>query len=209
VDRKIGGARNNSPVDGPASDNRSVVPCGVIVTNSGGSVRLITPRARHWLREYFDGPRRLHDALPVILERWIRQELTGKPEAAVHLHSPLVRQCDGRRLIIRLLSAPNLCLLIFEEEQQLALRAAGAPLALTRRQSEILSWVVEGKTNPAIAKIVGCSPRTIQHHLSRIYRKLGVETRTAAALMSYQAARALDPRSKVEPAPTDEGHMAH
>ena len=65
-----------------------------------------------------------------------------------------------------------------------------APLAefvrrygLTRRESEVLSWVVEGKTNRETAIILGLSARTVQIHLKNVYRKLGVETRTAAAAL--------------------------
>jgi DNA-binding CsgD family transcriptional regulator len=57
--------------------------------------------------------------------------------------------------------------------------AAGAPL--TAREREVLEWVAAGKTNRDIAAILGAKPRTIEKHLERIYEKLGVETRTAAA----------------------------
>jgi DNA-binding NarL/FixJ family response regulator len=41
--------------------------------------------------------------------------------------------------------------------------------------------VPEGKTNGEIGTIPGPSPRAVAKHLERIYRKLGVETRTTAA----------------------------
>ena len=53
--------------------------------------------------------------------------------------------------------------------------------ALTAREREVLRWLSAGKTDRDIAAIVGCSHRTVQKHLQRIYEKLGVETRTAAA----------------------------
>jgi DNA-binding CsgD family transcriptional regulator len=55
--------------------------------------------------------------------------------------------------------------------------------ALTAREHEILHWVREGKRDPEIAIILAISPRTVNHHLASIYRKLGVETRTAAAFI--------------------------
>ncbi|MBI4591064.1 MAG: hypothetical protein HY725_19735 [Candidatus Rokubacteria bacterium] len=42
--------------------------------------------------------------------------------------------------------------------------------------------------NDEIGAILGTSPRTVQKHLERIYQKLGVETRTAAAARARQAA---------------------
>jgi DNA-binding CsgD family transcriptional regulator len=53
--------------------------------------------------------------------------------------------------------------------------------SLTAREREVLEWVAAGKTNRDIAAILGARPRTIEKHLERIYEKLGVETRTAAA----------------------------
>lgn len=52
---------------------------------------------------------------------------------------------------------------------------------LTERESEVLLWVARGKTNRDIAEILGMSPRTVNKHLEHIFKKLGVETRTAAA----------------------------
>jgi DNA-binding CsgD family transcriptional regulator len=56
-----------------------------------------------------------------------------------------------------------------------------ADLGLTPREIEVLRWVVEGKATSAIATIIGSSVRTVHKHLERIYRKLNVENRTAAA----------------------------
>jgi DNA-binding CsgD family transcriptional regulator len=58
-------------------------------------------------------------------------------------------------------------------------KPAGTPL--TAREREVLEWVAAGKTNRDVAAILGAKPRTVEKHLERIYEKLGVETRTAAA----------------------------
>ena len=56
-------------------------------------------------------------------------------------------------------------------------------LVLTHREKEVLKWVTHGKTNPEIAIILGISRRTVCFHLNNIYQKLGVSTRTQAAIM--------------------------
>ena len=56
----------------------------------------------------------------------------------------------------------------------------------------MLWWVVEGKTNREIGMILGRSARTIQIHLNNVYRKLGVETRTAAAALVLRTSLARD-----------------
>ncbi|WAC20925.1 helix-turn-helix transcriptional regulator [Luteolibacter sp. SL250] len=47
----------------------------------------------------------------------------------------------------------------------------------TRREAEVLDWLREGKTGPEIAIILGCGQRTVESHVLRIYRKLGVSKR--------------------------------
>ncbi len=60
-------------------------------------------------------------------------------------------------------------------------RASFKSCSLTRRETDVLQWVTEGKTNAEIGIILDASPRTVQKHLEHIFEKLGVETRTAAA----------------------------
>jgi DNA-binding CsgD family transcriptional regulator len=67
--------------------------------------------------------------------------------------------------------------------------AETAEVPLTPREREVLDWVAAGKTNRDIATILGASPRTVEKHLERIYEKLGVETRTAAAMRVVKRVR--------------------
>jgi DNA-binding CsgD family transcriptional regulator len=55
------------------------------------------------------------------------------------------------------------------------------PVTLTDRESEVFSWLREGKRNGEIATILGCAKRTVEKHVENILRKTGAETRTAAA----------------------------
>jgi len=54
---------------------------------------------------------------------------------------------------------------------------------LTRREHDVLVLVADGKTNRQIAERLTLSPRTVQKHLEHLYDKLGVRSRTAAAMM--------------------------
>jgi len=56
----------------------------------------------------------------------------------------------------------------------------GARQGLTQRESEILSFVVNGLSNRAIATKLVIGDETVKTHLSSIYRKLGVSDRTGA-----------------------------
>jgi len=53
---------------------------------------------------------------------------------------------------------------------------------LTAREAEVLRWVAAGKSDAQIGAILRISARTVQKHLQSVYDKLGVESRTAAAM---------------------------
>jgi DNA-binding CsgD family transcriptional regulator len=54
------------------------------------------------------------------------------------------------------------------------------PAGLTPRQLEVLRLVVEGLSNEQIAEQLYLSKKTVEHHISAIYSKLGVGSRTKA-----------------------------
>ena len=56
-----------------------------------------------------------------------------------------------------------------------------------RRQVQILRLLVTGRTNRQIGARLQISPDTVRNHLTRIYRKLGVTTRTQAAVRARRA----------------------
>ncbi|WP_408614492.1 response regulator [Celerinatantimonas sp. MCCC 1A17872] len=57
---------------------------------------------------------------------------------------------------------------------------------ITERESEVLYWLANGKTNREIALILSVSPRTVNKHLELLFPKLGVENRTAAAAIALK-----------------------
>jgi DNA-binding NarL/FixJ family response regulator len=57
---------------------------------------------------------------------------------------------------------------------------------LTKQETVVLGLVAQGRRNTEIASELFISPRTVEAHLSRIFSKLGVSTRTQAALYALQ-----------------------
>jgi len=53
---------------------------------------------------------------------------------------------------------------------------------LNDREVETLTWAARGKTSAEIAQILGLSKRTIDFHIDNARNKLGVTTRTQAAI---------------------------
>ena len=59
--------------------------------------------------------------------------------------------------------------------------ASSSPTPLTPREVECLRWVLKGKSDTDIAKILGISNTTVHFHIERVKKKLDVRTRTQAA----------------------------
>ena len=63
-------------------------------------------------------------------------------------------------------------------------------LGLTAREAETLLWVAQGKSNADIAAILGNSEKTVKKTMGQIFEKLGLESRTAAALRAVEVLNA-------------------
>jgi DNA-binding CsgD family transcriptional regulator len=64
--------------------------------------------------------------------------------------------------------------------------AAASRYGLTARELEVLALLVEGISNPEIATTLFISQKTVRNHLTNIFGKLGVESRTAAATLALR-----------------------
>lgn len=53
---------------------------------------------------------------------------------------------------------------------------------LTEREKEVLELIVQGKSNPQIAKELVLSIHTVKAHLESIFKKLGVHNKVQAAV---------------------------
>jgi DNA-binding NarL/FixJ family response regulator len=60
-------------------------------------------------------------------------------------------------------------------------------LGLTARETEVLNWIAQGKTNYEIGVILSACTGTICKHVEHILCKLDVKNRTAAAATAFAA----------------------
>ncbi|MBT2281935.1 response regulator transcription factor [Priestia megaterium] len=73
----------------------------------------------------------------------------------------------------------------FKEKQSFsALSSASAKAILTEREQDILQAVAEGATSKKIALDLDISERTVKAHLTNIYTKLGVTSRSQAVAVA-------------------------
>ena len=87
----------------------------------------------------------------------------------------------ARAAFIELGAAPEL-----DEVEALVARARPRPHDLTPRELEVLRLLSSGSTNRAIAERLTVSERTVDRHVSNIFAKLGVSTRSAATAHAFR-----------------------
>lgn len=70
--------------------------------------------------------------------------------------------------------------------QPLAQGSVPEALLATPRQRDILNLLAKGKSNKEIARILGVSTHTIKNHLSKIYKRWGLNNRTQAVMKASE-----------------------
>lgn len=58
---------------------------------------------------------------------------------------------------------------------------------LTPREREVLSHIAEGLTNHEIAELLGIAEKTVKSHAGNLFAKLGVDSRTQAAVLAKES----------------------
>jgi len=163
----------------------------MIILNGKRRVRWMTEPARHCVAEFFgDLPQRANH-LPAPLERWIKQQSLARPNKGAAVRSSTAIERNGEQLVLHLVTDKRERIRLLRLEKQ---RPAFSPrslerLGLSRRETEVLFWLAQGKTNAGIGTTLGLSRFTVRTHLEHIYQKLGVQTRTAAAALAYGESR--------------------
>jgi CheY-like chemotaxis protein/DNA-binding CsgD family transcriptional regulator len=168
----------------------------ITVRASDGKLMWQTPLARGLLMAYY-GTSSPQTPQPVV--DWLRRHLK---EAEQQIEPPrLTAELGPRRLTFRLHQqignddeGGDWLIVMREVSDSAVIEAMSLSFKLTAREAEVLYWVVKGKINRDIAEIVGASPATVKKHLERVFAKLGVETRTAAAGMAMNRIRQLNPQ---------------
>jgi DNA-binding response OmpR family regulator/DNA-binding CsgD family transcriptional regulator len=157
-----------------------------------GEVRAVwqTALARGLMQTYFDAP---GGQIPPLVLDWLRQESALASQGREPRQLAIER--DARQLVLALQQRTgddDLLIVMREVSDAAVVQALVQACKLTLREAEVLYWVAKGKTNRDIGDILGSSPATVKKHLERVYVKLGVETRTAAAGIAMGRLRQLN-----------------
>ncbi len=164
----------------------------IAVRAGDGKLMWQTPLARELLMAYY-GTAAPKTPQPVV--DWLQRHLE---DAKRQVEPPrLTAELGPRRLTFRLhrqTGDDDWLIVMREVSDSAVIEAMSLSFKLTAKEAEVLYWVVKGKINRDIADILGSSPATVKKHVERIFAKLGVETRTAAAGMAMNRLRQLHPQ---------------
>jgi len=168
----------------------------ITVRVSDGKLMWQTPLARDLLLAYYGTSAPL---TPDPVLHWLRRHVA---EPALLTEPPrLSIEVACRRLTFRLHQqigdsegGGDWLIIMQEVSDESVIGAMGLCFKLTPKEAEVLYWVVKGKINRDIGDILGSSPMTVKKHLERVFAKMGVETRTAAAGMAMSRIRQLHPQ---------------
>jgi len=101
-----------------------------------------------------------------------------KPDGLRRIGDAIRRVRDGERVVDP--SLEQAAVLELGRFARQARETSEAVAALTPREREILSLLAEGLTMRQIGRRLAISPRTVETHVAKLYRKLGVRSRVQA-----------------------------
>ncbi|HEU4421438.1 MAG TPA: response regulator transcription factor [Pilimelia sp.] len=160
--------------DMPALHARAAYARGAVHL-ADGTPEAALPALRHAWRLWRD--------LDAPYEAACARVLVGAACRALHDEDTAAMEFDAARQVLAQLGAiPDL-----NRTNALTRKAAVRDVAgLSPRELEVLRLVAAGKTNQAIAAELFISDRTVARHVSNIFTKIGVGSRTAAAAYAFR-----------------------
>ena len=197
----LGAARRARQDASQASEARNALDAfgyaSITVRAAVGRITWQTPLARELLHSYFG---EASPWIPEVVQTWLRRHVLGAEPPPVE-PPRLAIERGARRLSLRLHQQAgdsegggDWLIVMREVSDAKIIESMSLAFKLTAREAEVLYWVVKGKINRDIGDILGASPATVKKHLERVFAKLGVETRTAAAAMAMNRIRQLHPQ---------------
>lgn len=130
-------------------------------------IRKAQPDARVLMLTTYDGDEDIHRAMAAGASGYLLKSIPS-----IQLEAAVRAVIEGRQYL-----PPAVA-------ERLAERAAFQ--VLTARELEILALVARGLSNKDIARVLAANEFTVKAHVRNILAKLGVETRTEAAILAVQ-----------------------
>jgi len=157
----------------------------MMATDARGGLLWSTPLAEQLIARLSPGwdPRRME--LPAELRSAVERLLARRDPTGASMR---IERPNGslELVVIAYYRNDEVLIRLNELNPQQDARRLHQQLRLTPREAEVMLWISYGKSNSDISDVLNISPRTVQKHLERIYEKMGVETRSAAAAIAIR-----------------------
>ncbi len=147
----------------------------LLSVNQLGEQNWATPQAYTLLAKAKLNVAQIYNVAAMQIKRWLEHDPdVGNSLNLIDLSYPIT---------VKIMSQQNneWILKIIDGERATGPSVLKQELLLTERESEVMFWIANGKTNREAAEILSMSPRTVNKHLEQIYTKLNVDNRTSAA----------------------------
>lgn len=159
----------------------------LIAVNNDGTILWKTLQAGKLIKPFMDGDAGSEFQLPEYVKQWLNHQIQTTATSPAQLVLSDTDECQVLISYIGQSGADEYLLRVIENDFASIQARLSKVFGLTLREADVLTWIANGKANRDIGEILELSPRTINKHLERISRKLGVENRTAAAAMALKA----------------------
>jgi DNA-binding response OmpR family regulator/DNA-binding CsgD family transcriptional regulator len=146
----------------------------LFAVDRNGEILWATPQVHHRLT---DGDTCHQKQLGQHLKEW----LAHSPENGHSLTLDFLAEPHSVEFLTLVDSREYLLRLHEVQQSTTATASLRERFSLTGRESDVLLWIANGKTNREIGQILDMSPRTVNKHLEQVFRKMNVENRTSAA----------------------------
>lgn len=145
----------------------------VITLDAKDTIAGMSGKAAELLERFFAEDGRAPNGLPASLAKAVSGSISSlsRDRADATLLCDISFDPGSGRTFVFMRSKPKMTPALFSS------------FGLTQTEADVIYWIALGRTNAEIADIRGSSPRTVQKHLENIFTKLGVENRTAAAIL--------------------------
>ncbi|MHB1006623.1 MAG: response regulator transcription factor [Chloroflexota bacterium] len=167
----------------------------IICLSGDRRVTYLSGGASSLAADYFGASVRRDNRLPNDLDGWVKEQQGCFHGTSDNLPTPrlLVEDRGDKRLVIRFIHGgggkQDDMLLLNERTVQVSPESLAA-IGLSRREAEVLSLVIQGRSVTQISRILVVTTSTVEKHLENIYLKLGVHSRGAAIARALDAVKA-------------------
>lgn len=146
-----------------------------------GSLSWMQERAHKWLAEFYADDAFASNGLPTCIEHL--RILQSEEDKVLH-----AEKSSGTEILFSCLSPSPMGGSILSLQRRMrepSMRFSSQP-GLSKRQNEVLRWMIEGKRNREIAQILSISERTVEKHVEAILRTLEAENRASAIVRAME-----------------------